>query len=371
MRQVVLYRIMVLIFFLDQAKLQQVMEEEPLLFRKEASDKSTEHVLLSLCRHFMARKSNFIKHLGLLGLTVQYQQSPLSELEFRVNNLAVDLRDGVILTRVLEVVTRAPPQSLLKSLRLPAKSRWQMIYNSNFVLQKLREWKVPIAPEMKPNHIVDGHCYMLLHLLWPLAFFALRNVVPLDRLRQEIRRIRRTAAASPHIATDRLEGLRLKELIVAWCSAVMYHTCRELTVSNLSTDLADGRVVCYLLHFYHPNLLPAREIGNEVEAHSLLARQCLQEIGGIPHIMPGMNSTSIPDEKSMLLCLSYLCSRLMEGLSALLLQRVVRGFLARRHVRQERAARHIWQWAVRRHAAASQIQVRCHNLDPTVVLAYI
>ena len=48
-------------------------------------------------------------------------------------------------------------------------------------------------------------------------------------------------------------------------------------------------------------------------ANSALAAKCMTELGGIPKMLPITDSQNPPDEKSMLLCLTYLCSRLMES----------------------------------------------------------
>jgi abnormal spindle-like microcephaly-associated protein len=38
--------------------------------------------------------SDFVKHLGRVGLKVFYRQEPVDELDFTITNLAIDLRDG-------------------------------------------------------------------------------------------------------------------------------------------------------------------------------------------------------------------------------------------------------------------------------------
>lgn len=50
-------------------------------------------------------EGNVSRHLELLGYKLHYSQSPLMEYPFAITNLAVDLRDGLRLTKVAEILT--------------------------------------------------------------------------------------------------------------------------------------------------------------------------------------------------------------------------------------------------------------------------
>jgi abnormal spindle-like microcephaly-associated protein len=50
-------------------------------------------------------EGNVLRHLELLGFKLSYSQSPLMEYPFAISNLAVDLRDGLRLIKVAEVLT--------------------------------------------------------------------------------------------------------------------------------------------------------------------------------------------------------------------------------------------------------------------------
>jgi len=49
-------------------------------------------------------EGNLLRHLELLGYRLQYKQSPLAEYPYAVTNLAVDLRDGLRLVRLAELL---------------------------------------------------------------------------------------------------------------------------------------------------------------------------------------------------------------------------------------------------------------------------
>jgi len=47
-------------------------------------------------------EGDLVRHLSFLGYTLSHVQKPLDEKEFLVKNLATDLRDGLVLGRLLE-----------------------------------------------------------------------------------------------------------------------------------------------------------------------------------------------------------------------------------------------------------------------------
>ncbi len=49
-------------------------------------------------------EGNLLRHLELLGYRLTYKQSPLAEYPYGVTNLAVDLRDGLRLVRLAELL---------------------------------------------------------------------------------------------------------------------------------------------------------------------------------------------------------------------------------------------------------------------------
>lgn len=50
-------------------------------------------------------EGNVVRHLEMLGYHLAYKQNPLSEYPFAVTNLSADLRDGVRLIRLAELLT--------------------------------------------------------------------------------------------------------------------------------------------------------------------------------------------------------------------------------------------------------------------------
>lgn len=343
-RTLVLYRFMVLIFFLDQAKMENILDKYPRLFAKGAAVKSSQAILLTVCRDFLSAEGNFMKHLSRIGLTVSYKQDPIDEIEFNVTNLATDLRDGVRLTRMTEIVTEAPVKALMTTLRLPAVSRLQKLHNVNMTLSTLRDFGIVVPEDVLAHHIVDGHREMVLKLMWSvIAHSCMTTLLKGNQVEAEIENVIRSNQARRKVqglitldlghsldkpcTSDASPEDALKSLLFRWCQAVC--SSFGLQLSDFTTSFADGKALCYLVHYYHPgaisldeilpttndeskNLSPEDAIRNE-RLNSTMALRRVSDLGGIPKMLPVSDSTNPPNEKSMVLCLSYLCSRLMES----------------------------------------------------------
>lgn len=337
MRKLVLHRLLALFLFLDRAKRADILDKAPRLFRIDSTVKSSQDVLLAFSRHFLAGEGNFIKHLSRVGLKVSYKQEPIEEVDFSVSNLAVDLRDGVRLARTAEILTNIARKSLLSKLRLPAVSRLQKLHNVGVAIGALRKFGVPIGRDILPHHIVDAHREVVLKLFWSIvAHCCLNSLVNVEQVEAEIQRIERLRGRT-HDRSRPSQAIEdgseaLQQLLLRWSSAVC--STFGVPIRNLSTDFADGKAVCLLIHYYHPNLLRRSEIrttsrdsrlkqtrgviskgklaANE-RANASLANSRLSELGGIPKMVPVMDASSPPDEKSILLCLSFMSSRLLES----------------------------------------------------------
>jgi Calponin homology (CH) domain len=160
LRTAVLFRILCLVCFLDVAKSQELLDCP--LFDKKAKFKSTKKLLFQFCSEFMKGEGNIVKHLGRLGLDVTVEQKATEELEFRINNIKVDLSDGIRLTRLAEILSDA---SLVSKLRLPVVSRLQKFHNVNLALNHLQG----IPKSILAHHIIDGHRQQVLRFYGRLS----------------------------------------------------------------------------------------------------------------------------------------------------------------------------------------------------------
>lgn len=328
--------------------------------------KSSREVLVALCRGFLSAEGDIIKHFSRIGLKVNYKQDPMDELDFTVTNLAMDFRDGIRLAKLTEILTAASPKSILAQMRLPAVSRLQKLHNNEVVLTTLRAFGVPISDAILPHHVVDGYRDKFLLLMWSIvAHFSLGQLINAPMLEQEIESIRRakhrrtkawlrlSCSSSDDLQVESSQDMEQKAraLLLRWCQSIC--SCFGTRVNDFSKSFADGKAMCLLLHFYHPAALQLSEIlptsGNltreeairNERKNSTLANSVISELGGIPKMLPITDSVNVPEEKTMLVCLAYLCSRLMESskeiFSSILIQNYFRRFRTR--VEQQEKAR--------------------------------
>jgi len=396
MGRYVLKRIIPLVVFLDHAKTEDIIHPSPCLFNKNAIVKSTKDFLAILCKDYIHGIGCLSKHLGLIGISVSYTQSHVDELDFSISNMAVDLRDGTRLAKLAEILSGDSKSSTLKKLRLPAVSRLQKVHNLRVALSAFSNLSIPNIEFVQPEHIVDGHRPQVLQFLWSIiSHFNLSNLLDMAKLKEETDAVHHSNKRKSkeyeifrHTAQNGDDEHRddLCNLLLQWCRAVCWSY--DVEVTDFSKSFSDGKVICCLVHFYHPSILRRDEIlptasdifhcgvnadsikkdprlqqqyrqalENERQ-NSELANKRMKEIGGIPHVLPITDSTTIPDERSTIISIAYLCSRLLESsaeiLSTITVQRAFRNY-------QNKKLHEL----KRRYQAASRIQAvyRGHMLN--------
>lgn len=366
-----LRKTLTLIIFLDGAKRNNVLPSSIRLFRKNGAVKSSKDFLHILCRDYIHGIGNLNKHLLQLEVSVSFEQSPLEELDFFVTNLATDLRDGVRLGKLAEVL--GDSTGVIEQMRIPAISRLQKVFNVGVALSALSDLGVPNVDQVHPNYIVDGHRPQVLKVLWSItSSFQLNNLLDKEKLKEEIYAIRRSKKVSEgplqfsSLCGDIESCQDICDLLLVWCDAVC--SSYNLNIKNFTESFADGRAVCLLIHYYHPTILKFSDIlpthvslekvaaalddatrerlfRNE-QSNSLLASQKMTEIGGIPtNMLPISDTSNTPEERTMIICVSYLCARLLESSlesnAILVIQNAIRLYLNRSKLNQRRHAVHV------------------------------
>jgi abnormal spindle-like microcephaly-associated protein len=102
--------------------------------------KSSKALLINFAKDYLSGEGDIEKHLRQLRFRVEHEQSILSEVHFSVTNLAVDLRDGVRLAKLAEIVLKR--HDICSALRMPAVSGAavapiQKLHNLKVVLKAL------------------------------------------------------------------------------------------------------------------------------------------------------------------------------------------------------------------------------------------
>ncbi|TNM88126.1 hypothetical protein fugu_006347, partial [Takifugu bimaculatus] len=373
-----LKKLLLLVCFLDRAKESRLIEHNPCLFCLDAEFKATKDLLLAFSRDFLSGEGILPRHLGYLGLPVSHVQTPLDEFNFAVKSLAVDLKCGIRLVRVMELLMQ--DWSFSAKLRLPAISRLQKIHNVDVALQVLKDKGVDLKDDqgniINSRDIVDGHREKTLNLLWKIIFaFQVDVMLDENQLREEISFLRRTLRTKQRLALMRAnQNLQLSSrptsrphehssvkisLLMDWVRAVC--DFYKVKVENFTVSFSDGRVLCYLIHHYHPSLLSDKAVSllttqtvecslrgrleldcsasesdnsfdslpaglNGPDSQSVEFKELLENeksnfrlintavsfLGGVPAMInPSDMSNTIPNEKVVVLYLSFLCARLL------------------------------------------------------------
>ncbi|NXV02266.1 ASPM protein, partial [Cettia cetti] len=371
-----LKKLLLLVCFLDCAKQSRMIDHDPCLFCKDAEFKASKDLLLAFSRDFLSGEGDLSRHLGFLGLPVSHIQTPLDEFDFAVTNLAVDLQCGIRLVRTVELLTKN--WSLSKQLRVPAISRLQKMHNVDIVLNVLKERGVHLKDEtgasIDSRDIVDRHRERTLALLWKIVFaFQVDVFLNVEHLKEEIEFLNNThkkkallgaVKAFPNYSGIQEDSSNFSsqtysenvKLLMAWVNAV----CRfyNIKVENFTVCFSDGRVLCHLIHHYHPCYVPleavcqrttqtvecsrtvtvglnsssssesdtslnvVEEMFDEILYKELLDNEkqnfqlinaAVSDLGGIPAMIHHADmSNTIPDEKVVIAYLSFLCSRLLD-----------------------------------------------------------
>ncbi|XP_037353787.1 abnormal spindle-like microcephaly-associated protein isoform X2 [Talpa occidentalis] len=411
-----LKKLLLLVCFLDYAKISKLIDHDPCLFCKDAEFKTSKGILLAFSRDFLSGEGDLSRHLSLLGLPVNHVQTPFDEFDFAVTNLAVDLQCGVRLVRIMELLTRN--WNLSKKLRIPAISRLQRIHNVDIVLQILQSRGIQLNDEhgntILSKDIVDRHREKTLALLWKIAFaFQVDLSLNLDQLKEEIDFLKHTQSMKKAMSvlsceSDTVINKKKDErnscsferysdnikLLMEWVNAVCAFYNKK--VENFTVSFSDGRVLCYLIHHYHPCYMPfdaicqrttqtvectqtgsvvlnsssesddsplemshnaldydnASELYKELleneKKNFQLVRSAVRDLGGIPAMIHHTDmSNTIPDEKVVITYLSFLCARLLdlrkETRAARIIQTTWRKYKLKtdlkRHQERDKAAR--------------------------------
>ncbi|XP_041276684.1 abnormal spindle-like microcephaly-associated protein [Onychostruthus taczanowskii] len=418
-----LKKLLLLVCFLDCAKQSRMIEHDPCLFCKDAEFKASKDLLLAFSRDFLSGEGDLSRHLGFLGLPVSHVQTPLDEFDFAVTNLAVDLQCGIRLVRTVELLTKN--WSLSKQLRVPAISRLQKMHNVDIVLSVLKERGVHLKDEtgasIDSRDIVDRHRERTLALLWKIVFaFQVDVFLNAEHLKEEIEFLKKTHKTKALLGAMKTSQNSLRvlkdssnflsqtysenvNLLMAWVNAV----CRfyDIKVENFTVCFSDGRVLCHLIHHYHPCYMPleavcqrttqtvecsrtvtvglnsssssesdtslnaVEETFDQTVTPSVLYKELLDnekqnfqlinaavsDLGGIPAMIHHADmSNTIPDEKVVITYLSFLCSRLLnlrqETRAARVIQAAWRRYRLKRELKlsqeRDRAARIIQKSAM-------------------------
>ncbi|KAF2177413.1 hypothetical protein K469DRAFT_720774 [Zopfia rhizophila CBS 207.26] len=344
-------RSLMLVFLLDKAKTADVLSG--CLFQPSSPHKSSVEVLHFLANMLLPSLGDITRPLGHLNYKVEHVQYPLQEYTYHIDNIAIDLRNGVILTRLVELLLY-PPSTLIAAhegtvtiampsgelltstfdfdqkeswvlsqhLKFPSIGRAQKLYNVQIALASLscvRGLPTQAIGGVKAEDIVDGHREKTLSLLWSLVGkCGLGTLVDWPQLVKEIDRFRecwyqsrdnyedRNLDSDDDELTSELDGLAYhKRLLLSWSRCIA--RAKGLRVSNFTTSFSDGRVLEAIVDTYLPST-PSDSGSRLSLATKLKATGCSNSFIAL---FAERKTSTIPSRDFTILSLSFLASRLL------------------------------------------------------------
>ncbi|ODV97571.1 hypothetical protein PACTADRAFT_47464 [Pachysolen tannophilus NRRL Y-2460] len=198
----------------------------------------------------------------------------------KVENLAKDLSDGVVLIELLSVISRNHTDLKIRPIYENPKLGIQCVENINYALEFIKFNNSINLYNIGAEDIQEGNLKLILGLVWSLILqFSMIN------------------------HKNSLASSRKAELLL-WCqSCTKNHS--NVNVENFTTSWNDGLALCAIIHRYKPELLnfeslnPTNNLSNIQQALNIATNEL-----GIPQLLDCEDlAKEIPDEKTVV---SYL-----------------------------------------------------------------
>jgi abnormal spindle-like microcephaly-associated protein len=343
-------RSLMLILLLDMAK---SLSLTPIcLFQQSSVFKSSETIVKELGTILLPSYGDLMRPLKYLKYEVSVVQQPLEEYNFVVTNLAVDLRDGIRLTRIVEIILRefytpkasdmsqerssTPNLDLSQNLKYPCISRTQKLHNAMTALSALVHLpsvSETLLKEVTAFDIVDGHREKSLSLLWSLlAQFSMSTLVDWQLLKREIDIARAQLPSLPSIDVASISPTTLEScwtLLFLWAQSLA--AMRSITVTNLTTSFASGAAFTAIVDTYAPYFPTVTTGATSSVSDTLRAIGCSSSFTNLV----STTTTRIPTQPFTLTSLTFLASRLLPAARTFRAASTIQRFYTRIRARRE------------------------------------
>ncbi|XP_018305239.1 spectrin beta chain [Mycetomoellerius zeteki] len=206
----------------------------------------------------------------------KWVNSHLVRCSCRIGDLYVDLRDGKMLIRLLEI---------LSGERLPRPTKGKMrihcLENVEKALQFLREQRVHLE-NMGSHDIVDGNPRLSLGLIWTIILrFQIQDITIEE--------------------TDNQETKSAKDALLLWCQmkTAGYH---NVNVRNFTTSWRDGLAFNAIIHKHRPDLIQFEKLSKSNAIYNLNnAFNVAEDKLGLTKLLDAEDIfVDHPDEKSII-----------------------------------------------------------------------
>ncbi|KAK2826521.1 hypothetical protein Q5P01_020735 [Channa striata] len=208
----------------------------------------------------------------------KWVNSILSRDSCRISDLYLDLRDGRMLIKLLEV---------LSGEKLPKPTRGRMrihcLENVDKALQFLKEQRVHLE-NMGSHDIVDGNHRLILGLIWTIILrFQIQDIIV------------------ETVQADQRETHSAKDALLLWCQ-MKTAEYGNVNITNFTTSWKDGMAFNALIHKHRPDLVDYNSLKKSNPIYNLQSsfNVAEQKLGVIKLLDPEDVFTENPDEKSII-----------------------------------------------------------------------
>jgi len=203
-----------------------------------------------------------------------------------VNDLFQDLRDGVVLLRLLEVLTGNEYK------RENGKMRVHHIGNVNKVIAVLQEYGIKLL-NISSNDIVDGNPKLTLGLIWAIIQYWQGKEV-------------RESAAAPESQQNNIE-----KFLLSWCQQ-QTKGYANVQIEDFTRSWQSGLAFNALIHKFHPDLFRYEDLlGESAEKNLEHAFSFAQNVFKIDRYLDVEDIlTTYPDKKSIIMYVMCLFQQL-------------------------------------------------------------
>uniref|UniRef100_A0A0D9WZH6 Calponin-homology (CH) domain-containing protein n=1 Tax=Leersia perrieri TaxID=77586 RepID=A0A0D9WZH6_9ORYZ len=331
---IILKRIFLLIAALDRAKMESGLPLEsgidgldggsPLLFCHQTEIKSSQQIVQESLGEVMHGEGDLLMHLTTMGYKLNYQQLALSEYDFTIRNLFDDLQDGIILCRIVQLLTS--DASIMLKVIAPSDTHKKRLHNCTMAIQKIKQAGVPLSDadglSISPEDIADGDKELILSLLWNV-FISMQLPVLVNKTSVANELLRLQAPVSESISETKSQI----GLLYDWIRVI----CAKYGISVESSSQIDRRALNYFINYYLNISIPnfplkeslsdcRKELFNchkpdtmaNITAHPSknIGKVLAQFLQDIPACDILANDVSF-DEKSAIILLAFLSSHLI------------------------------------------------------------
>ncbi|XP_059681849.1 spectrin beta chain, erythrocytic [Gavia stellata] len=206
----------------------------------------------------------------------KWVNSHLARVTCRISDLYMDLRDGRVLIKLLEVLSG-------ELLPKPTKGRMRIhcLENVDKALQFLKEQRVHLE-NMGSHDIVDGNHRLVLGLIWTIILrFQIQDIIVQTQEGRETRSAR--------------------DALLLWCQ-MKTAGYPHVNVTNFTSSWKDGLAFNALIHKHRPELVDFQNLTKSNARHNLEHAFSVAErhLGITPLLDPEDVFTENPDEKSII-----------------------------------------------------------------------